>query len=148
MRRALLLIAHGSRRQEANADLYYFADEIRRRGAFDIVECSFLEMAQPDVLTGVCACLRQGAGQVILLPFFLSPGKHVCEDLQRLCQDLARHHPERSFVLAAPLGRDPLLVDVILRRASEAAQRLSSSEPLSADACPAAFPGTQAGAGD
>ena len=38
---ALLLIAHGSRNAEANADLRQLAAELRRRGAYPIVEAAF-----------------------------------------------------------------------------------------------------------
>src|SRR5262249_16303823 len=44
---ALVLIAHGSRQDEANADLYYVVEELRRRGTYPIVEASFLELAEP-----------------------------------------------------------------------------------------------------
>src|SRR5262245_8963784 len=48
MKTALLLIAHGSRQSEANADLQFLATELRRRGEYDFVEPAYLELAQPD----------------------------------------------------------------------------------------------------
>ena len=117
---ALLLIAHGSRRAEANADLEFVAAELRARGRYSIVQVSFLELAEPTIETGGALCVEAGATDVILLPYFLSPGVHVVEDLTEARNKLGERFPRVRFVLAEPLGRHPLLVDVVEQRAREA----------------------------
>jgi sirohydrochlorin ferrochelatase len=116
---ALLLIAHGSRRPEANADLEHVAAALGARGRYPIVQPSYLELAEPDIETGGVQCVEQGATDVILLPYFLSPGKHVVEDLTAARDRLAKRLPTVRFVLAEPLGRHPLLLDVLEERAAE-----------------------------
>jgi sirohydrochlorin ferrochelatase len=116
---ALLLIAHGSRRPEANADLEYVADQMRQRGRYPVVQVSFLELAEPGIETGGALCVEQGATDVILLPYFLSPGVHVAEDLAEARDKLSGRFPGVRFVLAEPLGRHPLLLDVVEQRARE-----------------------------
>jgi sirohydrochlorin ferrochelatase len=119
-RTALLLIAHGSRQEEANADLHEVAEEMRRRGRYDPVEVSFLELAEPTVLQGAAACVAQGARRVVLLPYFLSAGVHVRRDLTGLREQLAAAYPEVEFRLAEPLGPHPLLLQVVEERARQA----------------------------
>ena len=114
---ALQLIAHGSRRAEANADLEHVAAEVRTRGRYPVVQVSFLELAEPDIEGGGALCVEAGASDVILLPYFLSPGKHVVEDLTAACDRLAARFPAVRFTLAEPLGRHPLLIDVVEQRA-------------------------------
>src|SRR5262245_55747800 len=80
---ALLLIAHGSRQEEANADLHHVVAQLRARGRYDIAEACFLELAEPDIEQGGAGCVQQGAEQVILLPYFLSAGIHVRRDLTK-----------------------------------------------------------------
>lgn len=121
-RTALLLIAHGSRRAEANADLDFLAGELRRRGGFSHVQVSYLELAEPTIATGGAACVAAGADAVVLLPYFLSPGVHVTEDLTAARSDLAARFPGVTFRLAPPLGRHPLLADIVIQRAGEAAE--------------------------
>lgn len=118
-RTALLLIAHGSRRPEANDDLEYVAARLRERGRYPIVQVSYLELADPGIEAGGALCVAGGATEVILLPYFLSPGKHVVEDLAAARDRLAGFFPGVRFVLADPLGRHPLLLDVIEQRAKE-----------------------------
>jgi len=117
---ALLLIAHGSRRTEANADLDFIADGIRQRGRYPIVQVSYLELAEPRIEAGAGLCVGQGATEVIMLPYFLSPGMHVVEDLTVIRNQLNQRFPTVKFVLAEPLGRHQLLVDVVEERAREA----------------------------
>jgi sirohydrochlorin ferrochelatase len=115
-----LLIAHGSRRPEANADLEFIAAELRSRGRYPIVQVSFLELAEPGVEEGAARCVAAGATAVILLPYFLAPGVHAIEDLAAARDRLAARFPAVGFTLAEPLGRHPLLVDIVEERAGEA----------------------------
>jgi sirohydrochlorin ferrochelatase len=117
--RALLLIAHGSRRAEANADLEFVAAAMRERGAFGCVRCAYLELTQPTIPEGGEACVAAGATRVVMLPYFLSPGVHVREDLIEFRSELTAKFPEVEFVLAEPLGRHPLLLDIVEQRAGE-----------------------------
>jgi sirohydrochlorin ferrochelatase len=113
----LLLIAHGSRRAEANADLEFVAADMRRRGRFAFVQCSYLELAEPDIHTGGTKCVEAGATSVVMLPYFLSPGRHVSEDLTAARAGLAELFPQVRFQLAAPLAGHPLLLDALADRA-------------------------------
>ena len=115
---ALLLIAHGSRRAEANADLEYVAEQLRGRGTYPDVQVSYLEIAEPSIDAGGALCAARGAELVILLPYFLSPGRHVVEDLTAARDRLAATFPAVRFVLAEPLGRHPRLLDIVEERAA------------------------------
>lgn len=117
---ALLLIAHGSRRDEANADLYEVVAEMRRRGNYVCVEAAFLELAVPDIDQGAAACVANGAQCVVLLPYFLSAGVHVRRDLADIRQRLADQYPRVSFHLTEPLGPHPLLMTIVEERARHA----------------------------
>jgi sirohydrochlorin ferrochelatase len=124
---AILLIAHGSRHAEANADLHHVAAELRARG-HSIVAASFLELAAPDVPEGARRCVQAGADRVVLVPYFLSAGLHVRRDLTSLREDLEQQHPGVAFVLAEPLGQHPLLVEVVSQRAREALASLEQQD--------------------
>jgi len=117
---ALLLIAHGSRREEANADLCHVVEAMRRRGQFDVVDAAYLELAEPTIDEGAASCIARGARRVILLPYFLSAGIHVRRDLAEMRDRLGARYPEVEFRLGEPLGPHPLLLEVVAERAAEA----------------------------
>jgi sirohydrochlorin ferrochelatase len=124
---ALLLIAHGSRQPEANADLRWVAQGLEARG-WGVVEASFLEMAEPGIEEGGARCVARGASVVVLLPYFLSAGVHVRRDLTAARDRLAAQFPKVDFRMAEPLGRDSRLVDVMDDRAREALAK--SDDPI------------------
>jgi sirohydrochlorin ferrochelatase len=119
MKTALLLIAHGSRQAEANADLFDLVAEMCQRG-WPIVEGAFLELATPDVDEAGSRCVAQGANLVVLVPYFLSAGIHVRRDLGAARDRLAARHPATQFRLAEPLGPHSLLGDIVQQRARDA----------------------------
>jgi sirohydrochlorin ferrochelatase len=114
----LLLIAHGSRRAEANADLDFIADGVRARGGFDFVKTAYLELAEPSIAEAGAACVEAGATEVVMMPYFLSPGMHVSEDLEHARTEFSIRFPKVAFRLAEPLGRHPLLIDIVCERAA------------------------------
>ncbi len=117
---ALLLIAHGSREESANADLHYLVEQLRKQRRCAIVEASFLELVEPDIEQGAERCVALGAERVILLPYFLSAGVHVTRDLTEACRKLSVQHPRVEFRLAEPLGRHPLLLQIVSERVRQA----------------------------
>ncbi len=117
---AVLLIAHGSRRPEANDDLNKLAELVSARREYEIVEVSYLELAKPTILEGGRACVQRGATRVLMLPYFLSAGVHVVTDLEESRQHLAQEFPMIEFKLCPHLGLHPLMADIVLSRLGEA----------------------------
>lgn len=121
MKTGLLLIAHGSRHAEANADLEYVAAQMRLRG-HNIAVAAYLELAEPNIEAGGARCVELGAERVVMVPYFLSAGVHVHRDLTAARDALNRHFPDVEFCLAEPLGRHPLLIEVVLARVRETSE--------------------------
>ncbi len=119
MTTAILLIAHGSRRAEANADLVRIAEMLKLRGPDVLIQTCYLELSEPTIPQGAAACVKQGAGEVRMLPFFLSPGTHVVNDLEGYRSSFAAEYPDVQFILCPPLGLHPLLIDILLERLEE-----------------------------
>ena len=116
---AVLLIAHGSRRQSANDDLHELAARLTAQGTYPIIEACFLELSEPDIPTGGQKCVLRGASRVLLIPYFLSAGVHLRRDLTGARDELCRLHPSVDFRLGAPLGPHPLLDELVAERIRE-----------------------------
>ncbi len=120
MKRAILLVDHGSRRPEANALLEDVANQFRKRAAESIVEVAHLEIAEPGIAEGIEACVEKGATHIIVHPFFLGPGRHTSEDIPAQVERAAKGHPDIPIRISEPLGSHAALIDVILDRVSDA----------------------------
>jgi sirohydrochlorin ferrochelatase len=116
---AILLIAHGSRRAVANADLVALAELVRARRPEEIVEIAYLELAEPTIPQGAARCVEHGATHVRMSPFFLSAGTHIAEDLTGFQTEFTTQYPGVQFQLCPPLGLHPLLVEALLERMGE-----------------------------
>lgn len=119
--KAVLLIAHGSRRDEANQDLVKLAEMLRARSGFAVVEYAYLELAEPAIPAGADRCVQAGADEVLMLPYFLSAGVHVQNDLEAFRSEFAQMYPETRFRLCAHLGLHPLMLEIVLDRLKEPA---------------------------
>lgn len=119
MSSAILVVAHGSRRAAANADLLKIADMIAAQRPAEIVEIGYLELTTPSIPDGLRACAARGATSVAILPYFLSAGAHVSSDLVEFRQAFIEEFPQISCVVCPPLGIDSRLIDLMLDRLAE-----------------------------
>jgi sirohydrochlorin cobaltochelatase len=118
--RAVILLDHGSREPEANAQLAEVAKLVAARLPGRRVACAHLTLAAPSLAEAATDCVRAGARAIVVVPVFLAAGRHVREDLPRLLAEVATAHPTVSFRLARALGADAALADLLVARASEA----------------------------
>lgn len=116
--RAILIIDHGSQRNEANQMLHAAADVLQQMVGEDVlVRPAHMEIAEPSIAQGFAACADAGATEVIAFPYMLSPGKHVTRDIPRLVADAARAHPHVAFRVTEPFGVHEKLAELIALRA-------------------------------
>jgi sirohydrochlorin ferrochelatase len=118
--RAILLVDHGSRRAEANAVLDAVAEKLRQRSPGCVVEVAHMDLAVPDIAQGVLACVRAGATEIVVHPYFLGPGTHIQRDIPRAVESAVAQHPGLRVVISEPLGVHDKLVDVVLERVENA----------------------------
>lgn len=119
MTTAVLLIAHGSRRAEANHDLVIVADRLREQSDYEIIVPGYLELAEPSIPDGARQCVDAGADHVLMMPYFLSAGSHVTRDLERFRSEAAARFEAVKFDLCPPLGLHPLMLQIVKDRLNE-----------------------------
>lgn len=88
-----------------------------------MVRCAHLELSEPHVPEVIDACVRRGAREIFLHPFFLLPGRHTREDLPRLAEEARQRHPDVGIHVTETLGLDPKLVEIVLDRIDQVAER-------------------------
>ena len=116
----IIIVDHGSRRPESNDLLLKVVDLYRDHAAtsagYSIIEPAHMELAEPSIATAFHRCVERGAKRVVVMPYFLSPGKHWHTDIPHLTAGAAHSHPGVEFMVAAPLGLHPLIAQVIESR--------------------------------
>ena len=116
--KAILLIDHGSRREEANEMLGSMAELVQRQvGAATIVRYAHMELAEPSIARGFGDCVEAGADEVIAFPYMLSPGKHSTADIPRLVAEAAAPYPGVQYRVTPAFGVHEKLGEIIAERA-------------------------------
>lgn len=112
---ALLLIAHGSRRETSNQEVRELAARLEQTvgDRFDRVIPAFLELAEPDITTGVDLCVDSGATTVTAVPYFLSAGRHVASDIPAELDKAARKHQAVTILQSDYLGKHESIPELL-----------------------------------
>jgi sirohydrochlorin ferrochelatase len=113
---ALLLIAHGSRREASNQEVRELAARLEQTvgDRFDCVIPAFLELAEPDIPNGVDLCVESGATTVTAVPYFLSAGRHVASDIPAELDKAARKHQAVTILQSDYLGKHESIPELLL----------------------------------
>jgi sirohydrochlorin ferrochelatase len=116
--KAILLIDHGSVREEANTMLSAMAELVQRQvGSAAAVRYAHMELAEPSIAQGFSDCVAAGADEVIAFPYMLSPGKHSTADIPRLVAQAAASHPGVRYRVTPAFGVHEKLGEIIAERA-------------------------------
>src|ERR1019366_6602178 len=99
----VVIVDHGSRRQDANRRHEDFVRAWAARSAHPVVEAAHMELAEPSIGTAFDACV-------------------------------AARHPGVHYLVSAPLGPHPLLMDIVDQRIAYCIAHVAGDVP-ECDAC-------------
>ena len=118
--KALVLVAHGSRRKQSNEEVVELATKLKLHcnNEYDMVHAGFLELASPSIPEGIQNCIDAGATQVTVLPYFLNSGRHVVEDIPNEVNQARAANPKSDIRIAQHLGASDLMMDLLISSAS------------------------------
>lgn len=121
---ALVVIAHGSRRQASNQEVTNLALGLKKSAGkqYQIVEAGFLEIARPSIPEAIESCIESGATSVIVVPYFLAAGRHVVEDIPQIVRPVGERHPHVSIRISEHIGMSNSMPRLILDSASSQAR--------------------------
>jgi len=111
----LIIIAHGSRRASSNDEIAELAAKVEQQlpCRYDAISFAFLEMADPNIETAIDLAINHGALEINLLPYFLSAGNHVVQDLPQAVKTAETQFPQVSFNLLSYVGQSNAMVNLI-----------------------------------
>ena len=122
-RRAVILVDHGSREPAANAQLFSIATALARRLRGRRIEIAHLSLVEPSVPAAIGSCIAAGAREIVVMPYFLAPGRHARHDVPRLVREARARHPGVRIAVSAPLGVHAGLVAAVAERVRSAELR-------------------------
>lgn len=122
MKKAVLLVGHGSRRKEANEALVTLCELVSGKDRKTIIAHGFLQLADPGLPEALAELDGQGVDEVTVVPVFLYEGVHIKEDIPEILAREAAKRPNMRLVLAPVLGIDERMADIVWDRVQAARQ--------------------------
>lgn len=120
---AYIVFAHGSSVESANDAVRRACAEAARRADWRRYETAFLGGGRPELREAAAKLAAEGAAEIVVIPYFLTPGLHLERDLPALIVEIRRSHPKLAVRVTESLDGHPGLVEAILDRAGKAGAR-------------------------
>uniref|UniRef100_A0A7S0ZFC5 Sirohydrochlorin ferrochelatase n=1 Tax=Timspurckia oligopyrenoides TaxID=708627 RepID=A0A7S0ZFC5_9RHOD len=127
---AIVVVDHGSRRAQSNEALNDMAEVLFQRAqercpnlSLVSVEPAHMELASPTIYDAMRKCIQDNASQVLIVPYFLSKGKHIVRDIPELVSkaenELRKEFSNVQFStqICDPIGVSNSVADILLERA-------------------------------
>jgi sirohydrochlorin ferrochelatase len=114
MKTAIIILGHGSRGNGIDAAIKSVADTMKVTRSHNIVEYAFLQYAQPTTDAALDSCIKQGATEIVIVPFFMQAGSHVTKDIPDFIDRARALHPECRFRVTDYVGAHPLMTQIVM----------------------------------
>ena len=117
----LLLVAHGSRREESNIEVDSLSKKMLQFNSnqFDKVIPAFLEFAHPSIPEAIKKCSEMGASRVTVLPYFLSAGVHINRDIPEEVNKASQNFPNLEINITSYFGSRDEIAELLMKTALE-----------------------------
>lgn len=114
----LIVVDHGSQLDSANKMLEQVVDLMAATPGFNFqpIVAAHMDLVAPGIGEAMAQIHALGVREVIVFPYFLSPGRHSQEDIPRLVREAADGLPGMKAWVADPFGVSPKLVEAALQR--------------------------------
>jgi sirohydrochlorin cobaltochelatase len=123
-----LLIGHGSRDAQGNDEFLAFVQQLRRIQPNQHFESCFLELAEPNIMEGIDACVRQGATQIVVVPVILLAASHVKLEIPEILDAARCKYPQVELVYGRNIGLHPQLIELLAERFFEQVPSLTAEQ--------------------
>jgi sirohydrochlorin cobaltochelatase len=116
---AVVVVGRGATDPDANADVAKVARLLWEGRDWPIVEPAFISLTTPSVPDAMERCRRLGATRIAVVPYFLFAGV-LPDRVVTQAVEYAAEHPDLDVRVAAILGGDDAVAELVLERYAEA----------------------------
>ncbi|MBN1904204.1 MAG: CbiX/SirB N-terminal domain-containing protein [Deltaproteobacteria bacterium] len=117
--RAIILLGHGSRVPGAGKDMERAVELLKEKYNLEMVISCNMSRLGPHFPETLEKCVKEGAKEIIVIPYFLNMGLHIRLDIPEMMQEEAKKYPGIKLIYGKQLGYDDLFVDILYKRINE-----------------------------
>lgn len=112
----VLIVSHGSPREEANAFFRRMVGNIASRADGLNIKPAFFSLARPTIEDSMAELVAEGATSIYLMPYFLFNGQHVRSDIPEQTAKCREKYPGVPIEIMPTLQDEPAMEEIILDR--------------------------------
>ena len=120
MKQAVILLGHGSIREEANVEVRNMWRMLAEQLPEMDIRGSFVEVAEPTLEQTIGQLAAEHVERIVIVPMFLTRGNHLSNGIPRILEAMRQQYSHMQIDLTRHLGVDPLLAEIIKNRLREA----------------------------
>ncbi|MBB6177039.1 sirohydrochlorin ferrochelatase [Anoxybacillus tengchongensis] len=102
--KAVLYICHGSRSVEGQKEAIAFVERLSSSISIPIQHVCFLELCEPNIVTGVERCVHDGATTILAIPLLLLSANHAKRDIPYELEKAKEMFPSLTIIYGKPFG--------------------------------------------
>lgn len=123
MKKALFVLAHGSKAKEADEILEGIVNMLKERNIkeFPLLGFGSLQISKPSFEEGIDVLVEEGADEIVIVPMFLFQGNHIKQDIPVELEAIQKKYPKIRFIMGRHIGADSRIADIVEERGKEAA---------------------------
>jgi sirohydrochlorin ferrochelatase len=132
----VVVVDHGSRLDESNRWIHLVAERLKQALQHQNVYPAHMELAEPSIQQAVDDCVGKGARRIVVIPFFLLPGRHWKHDIPQLSRNAVAKHRGVRCLVTAPLGLHDLMIELMQLRMKDCLRTAAAtSDAKGCDVC-------------
>ena len=113
---AVLVLAHGSKRQETEEILNSLIGKVKIKTGNERVYPAYLQFSEQDLEKTVSELYEQGVRIIKMIPLFIFNGVHVTQDIPEEIERIRSKYNDLNIVYSKHIGDDDKLADIIVDR--------------------------------
>lgn len=111
--KGIILFGHGARNPEYVQPFHRIRESVLAKAPDTQVEIGFLELTQPPLEAAIECLATRGVTQIVVVPIFFAPGRHVLKDLPELVGNAMDRYPGVEIDISRCVGEIPQVIDAM-----------------------------------
>jgi len=125
MKEGIIILGHGSRREDANDEIREIAIKLMEQNPGKKYVAAFFEFGKPSLVDAIEGLINEmQVEKVIIMPMFLTVGNHIHRDIPNRILSFQTGYPNVKFAIAGHLGPDFRIVEIVKDRIKDAKELL------------------------
>jgi len=115
MKTVTILLGHGSMADTGNVALREIAAMVSDMTGTEVIY-AYLQFVKPTLPEAFEQAVSDGAGRIVIVPYFLYMGNHVSGDIPEVVEEMKGKHPAVEVVITDHLGAHRKLAEIVVER--------------------------------